>query len=202
MTAWPESCALAGAASTSAAASARRAIANLGTGGLDDLAHDLAQVVVGLVDDHLARAAVAVREQVHELRVEPVARRQPFVLVEHLPRVGGELLARAEMLGELLDHGLDQRGETERVLDAGLAVAHADLDRAEVRMRADVVPEVGVVLHHPTVDHETDLALVVGPIAVVGWDPNPRERAEDRGAGREQPGGLRPPERRVRAERE
>ena len=92
----------------------------------DDLGHDLAQVVVGLVDDELARGAVAAVEQVldpvelggraevlrraraggragaarapssptrsldgqvDELAVEAVARGQPLVLVEHLPRV-------------------------------------------------------------------------------------------------------------------
>src|SRR5439155_23856856 len=92
-----------------------------------DLRHDLAEVVVGLVDHDLARCAVAavdevpdalelgrgaevlgmtmeaVQEplgqrasadalgagQVDDLAVEPVAGRQPLVVVEHLPWVGG-----------------------------------------------------------------------------------------------------------------
>src|SRR3954447_21173069 len=102
-----------------------------GARGFDDLGHDLAEVVVGLVDHHLAlRAAAALeqvpdacevvrgahllgvltqaieqpageilrrdpvaRGQVDELPTEPVAGRQPLVLVEDLERVVRELLA-------------------------------------------------------------------------------------------------------------
>src|SRR3954469_23566867 len=115
--------------------SAPRAIAlefddtGLRSRGRHDLGHDLAQVVVGLVDDDLARGAVAAGQeildpvqravraevlgvlaqaieeparqllgldalagrQVDELAVEAVPRGQPLVLVEHLPRVVGEL---------------------------------------------------------------------------------------------------------------
>src|SRR3954453_21929848 len=102
-----------------------RGISHLATGALDDLGHQLAQVVVGLVDDELAVGAAAVLDEVldrvelgrgaevlrvvaqalddppreaarpdalrarkiDELPVDPVARREPLVLVEHLPRV-------------------------------------------------------------------------------------------------------------------
>ena len=50
------------------------------------------------------------------------------------------------------------------MLDPGLRVHRADLDGAEVRVRADVVPEVGVVLDHARVDHEADPLLVVVPV--------------------------------------
>src|SRR6476661_75313 len=155
----------------------------LGGGGLDDLRHDLAEIVVGLVDDDLALGAAAAfqevldtrqivgrahllgvladaveqapREvlrgdppplgQVDELARQPVARGQPLVLVEDLPLVVGQLLAGLEARGQLVDHRLDERGERHRVLDARLGVADADLDRAELGVRPDVVPEVGVV---------------------------------------------------------
>ena len=145
-------------------------------------------------------AHALVGRQVDELAVQAVARGQPLVLVEHLPRVVAELLALVEVLGQLLDHRLDQRGEAERVLDARLRVAGADLDGAELRVRADVVPEVGVVLHHAAGDHELDLALVVGPVAVARRDAHARERAEDRQcASTARPGRVAAPERRVGA---
>ncbi len=112
------------------------------------------------------------------------------------------MLARLVVLGQLLDHRLDQRGEGERVLDVGLRVHRADLDRAELRVRADVVPEVGVVGHHAGVDHEADAALVVGPVLVVGRDADAREGAEDRHPRGGQPGLVRAPVGRVGAQGE
>ena len=140
--------------------------------------------------------------QVDQLAVEPVPRRQPLVLVEHLVRVVAELLAGVEVLGQLLDHRLDQRRQRERVLDVRLRVHRADLDRAEVRVRPHVVPEPGVVLHHAGVDHEADPALVVRPAVVVRRDADARELAEDRHPGRGQAGVVAAPERRVGAEGE
>jgi hypothetical protein len=131
-----------------------------------------------------------------------VAGREPLVLVEHLGRVVAEPLARLEVLGELLDHRLDQRRQRERVLDARLGVHGAHLDGAEVRVRADVVPEVGVVLDHARLDHEVDALLVVGPVRVGGWDADAREGAEDRHAGGVEAGAVPAPERRVGRQRE
>ena len=58
--------------------------------------------------------------QVDELSVEPVACGEPLVLVEHLERVARQPLVRLEVLAELLDEALDERRESDRVLDAGL----------------------------------------------------------------------------------
>ena len=147
------------------------------------------------------RHAVVAREVDH-LAVEPVARRHPAVLVEHLERVLAELLAGLEVLGQLLDHRLDQRREPERVLDPRLPVHRAHLDRAEVRVRADVVPEVGVVLDGLRLDHRADALVEVLPVAVGGRHPDARELAEDRHPRRGQPGRLAAPERRVGRQRE
>ncbi len=135
--------------------------------------------------------------QVDDLALETVAGRQPLVLVEHLPRVGGQLLALAEVLGQLAHHRLNQRGDPDGMLDVGLGIHHADLDRAEARMRAHVMPQVGVVVHHTGLDHELDPPLVVGPVVVGGWDPDPGEGTKDRRPGRGQPGRVGAPERRV-----
>ena len=69
-------------------------------------------------------------------------------------------------------------------------------------MRADVVPEVGVVLHHAASDHELDLALPVVPVPVRRRHADARELPEDRRARRLQAGPVAAPERRVRAQRE
>ena len=62
--------------------------------------------------------------------------------------VGVDPLARRVTFGQLAHERLDQRREAERVLHARLRVHRPDLDRAEVGMRADVVPHPGVVLDH------------------------------------------------------
>ena len=82
-----------------------------------------------------------------------------------------------------------------------LGVHHPDLDRAEVRMRAHVVPEVGVVLDHAGLDHELDPPLVVVPVVVRRRDADAREGAEDRRPRRGQPGRVGAPERRVGRQR-
>ncbi len=67
----------------------------------------------------LGRDALAARE-VDQLAVQPVARGQPLVLVEHLVGVLRQRLPGLEVLGQLLHERLDQRGERERVVDVGL----------------------------------------------------------------------------------
>ena len=118
--------------------------------------------------------------QVDDLPLQAVAGGQPLVLVEHLPRVLRQPLAGVEVLGQLAHHRLHERGEPERVLDVRLGVHHPDLDRAEVRMGPDVVPQIGVVLDHAGPDHELDPALVVLPVVVSRGYPDAREGAEDR----------------------
>ena len=48
--------------------------------------------------------------------------------------------------GEPVRERLGQRREADRVLDPGLLVEDAQLDRPQVRVRAHVPPEVGVVV--------------------------------------------------------
>ncbi len=131
--------------------------------GRDDLGHDLAQVVVGLVDDAAgarrrcrapagprcpsssaaepsssacgrrrsssrrasSRVATRSRErQVDELAVEAVARGQPLVLVEHLPRVVASARSPASKCSaSSLTIAWISAASAERVLDARLAVA-------------------------------------------------------------------------------
>src|SRR3954469_7959397 len=160
-----------------------------------------AQTVEGAAGEVARRHAVVAREIDH-LAVEPVARRHPAVLVEHLERVVAELLAGLEVLGQLLGHRLDQRREPERVLDPRLPVHRAHLHRAEVRVRADVVPEVRVVLDGLRLDHGADALVEVLPVAVGRWHPDTRELTEDRHPRRGQPGRLAAPERRVGRQRE
>jgi hypothetical protein len=106
------------------------------------------------------------------------------------------------VLAHLLHHRLDERREREGVLHARLRVHHADLDRAELRVRADVVPEVRVVADHLRLLHKLDAADPVLEVVVAGWDPHAREGAEHRRARGIESRGVPPPERRVRRQRE
>ncbi len=106
------------------------------------------------------------------------------------------------MLGQLLHHRLHQRGQRQGVLQPGLGVHHPDLHGAEVRMRAHVVPEVGVVLDHAAGLHELDPLRPVLEVVVARRDAHAREGAEDRRAGGEQAGVVGPPERRVGRQRQ
>ena len=125
------------------------------------------------------------RRQVDELAVEPVAGGEPLVLVEHLPRVVATAARRRRSARtSSLTIAWISAASAERVLDARLRVAHADLDGPEVRVRAHVVPEVGVVLDHAAATMKSICCCVVLPVAVARRDPDARERAEDRRARR------------------
>src|SRR5439155_17482636 len=136
--------------------------------------------------------------EVHERRLEPVAGGEPFVLARQDPVVRADLLAAVEPLAEQLHERLAVRGERDGVFDAGDAVADADLDRAESRMRTDVPPDVRVVgdaaglLQLP---HDLGIVAVV-PEA--GRRPRARKRGEHQLPGRGQPRRLASPERRAR----
>ena len=136
--------------------------------------------------------------KVHQLPLEAVAGRQPLVLVEHLEGVARQPLAGIEVLTQLAHQALNESGQPEGVLDAGLGIHHPDLDRPEVGVRSHVVPEVGVVLDHARLHHELDPALVVLPVLVGGRNPHPGKRPEDRGPGGGHAGLVRAPERGVR----
>ena len=77
------------------------------------------------------------------------------------------------------------------VLEAGLLVEDPRLDRAQVRVRAHVPPQVGVVLDRAAAHHLLDPVGVDLPGAVVGRDPDPREGPEDRRPRGHHPGAAR-----------
>ena len=88
------------------------------------------------------------------------------------------------------------------MLEARLGVHHPDLDRAEPRVGAHVVPEVGVVGDHLALLHELDPPAPVLEVVVARRDPDPGKGPEDRRAGREESGRVRAPEGRVGRQRE
>ena len=113
-----------------------------------------------------------------------------------------DLLARLELLAELLDERLAVRGDRDRVLDARDGVADPDLDRAEPRVEADVPPDVRVVGDAARALELPDDLCVVGVVVEAGRRPGARERREDHLPARRETGRLAAPERRARRERE
>ena len=113
-----------------------------------------------------------------------------------------DLLARVVPVGERLDDGLAVGRDRDGVLEACHRVADPDLDRAPLRMRPDVPPDVGVVRDAPGA---LELADDPGVVVVVA---EPRRRAgawegrEDDLPARREPRRLAPPEGRARGERE
>ena len=94
-----------------------------------------------------------------------------------------DLLARVVPLGERLDDGLAVGRDRDGVLEACDRVADPDLDRAPLRVRADVPPDVGVVRDAPGA---LELADDPGVVVVVA---EPRRRARSAGRPRRRSAG-------------
>ena len=97
---------------------------------------------------------------------------------------------------------LEERGDRDDVLEARDRVAHAHLDRAEARVRADVPPDVRVVGDAAGALELADDLGVVGVVAEARRRPGAGERGEHHLAARRQPRRLAAPERRRRGQRE
>ncbi len=140
--------------------------------------------------------------QVHQQRVEAVARRGPLVLRDELAVMRRRQHAALGLVDGPGDARLHVGGEHEHLVDVELHVHDPDLDRAQARMRAHVPPQVRVVVDHAGLLHRADHLEVV----LVGREARRLARAgharEDRGARRGEPGRLAAPERRARRQRQ
>ena len=97
---------------------------------------------IELSDGH---AVAAPGREVHDRRLEPVARGEPLVLGRQQAVPARDLLACLVQLAVHLDERLEERGDRDDVLEPRHGVADAHLDRAEARVRTDVPPDVRVV---------------------------------------------------------
>ena len=96
---------------------------------------------------HLARPAPARRARSRPGRPPcPAARRGPCCRRPARSATRPAARPRRRAATQPVREGDGQRGQGDRVLEAGLLVEDAGLDRAQVRVRADVPPQVGVVL--------------------------------------------------------
>ena len=140
--------------------------------------------------------------EIHHRRLEAVARGEPLVLGGQDPVPGRNLASRLVVLAVHLRDRLEERRDRDDVLEPRDGVAHAQLDRAEARMRADVPPDVRVV---GDAAGALELADDLGEVRVV-LEPRrragARERGEDHLPARREAGRLAAPERRVRRQRE
>ena len=140
--------------------------------------------------------------EVDELRLEPVARGAPLVLRDQGDRLRRQRALGRMALGERGGERLGQRDERGDCIQACLAVADPDLDRAEPRVRADVPPDVRVVLEAVRADPALDEELVLVPRGERRRQAAARERVEDLAPGRRKARVAAEPVRRVRGERE
>src|SRR5262249_58848208 len=76
-------------------------------------------------------------DEIHDRRLEPVARREPLVLGREDAVIARNLLARIEALRVVLDERLAERDERDDVVELRYRVADPDLDRPESRMEPD-----------------------------------------------------------------
>ncbi len=87
--------------------------------------------------------------EVHQQRIEAVARRRPLVLRHELTVMRRRQHAASRLVDRTRHARLHVRGEHERLVEVELHVHDPDLDRAEARMRPHVPPQVGVVVDAP-----------------------------------------------------
>src|SRR5439155_536929 len=62
---------------------------------------------------------------------------------------------------ELCADGLDERGDTERLLDTRGGIAHAELDRGEERVRPQIPPDLPAVVDRSGLHEKLDEVLVL-----------------------------------------
>ena len=105
-------------------------------------------------------------------------------------------------LVELDRHGLEERGEGDRLLDPHRHVADAELEGVEERVRADVPPDLLAVVDAVGLDQQLDVVVVLGEAAEVVRDAGAREAVEDHAAVRLEAGVAALPEGRVGGQRE
>src|SRR5436305_9266321 len=72
--------------------------------------------------------------------VDPGATGRPTVLLDSPRRLDRQLLPGVMPLTKPCDQALDDRDDRDRVVNRALGVGHAELERAEVRMEAELPP--------------------------------------------------------------
>src|SRR5207253_26128 len=99
--------------------------------------------------------------EVDELGIHPAAHRPPLVLLDEAREVASEALILVAEHQELCADGLDERGETERLLDTRRGIAHAKLDRGKEGVRPEIPPDLPAVVDGSGLDEELDEILVL-----------------------------------------
>ena len=105
-------------------------------------------------------------------------------------------------LVELGDDGLAQRGDGDGLFQAHRHVADAELERREMRMRADVPPDLLRVVDAVGADQQVDIVFEFATSCDKVGNVGARELVEDFAAVRLQAGVHAQPERRVGGERQ
>ena len=100
--------------------------------------------------------------EIDQLSVDPVTRRAPAIFIEQAPAINAEGGVLPEQFVKLGNNRLDERGHRERVVDARLRVADADLERVEKRMEPDVPPDFLRIIDATGLDQQLAVIFVLG----------------------------------------
>ena len=174
-------------------------VVHLGAGA--EFIHHVINEFEQLVDE-VAGGDLLLFAEIDHLALDAVAGGAPAVLVDQAGAVGAETEVVAVELVELGDDGLHDRGEADGFVHSHRDVAHAELQRVEERVEADVPPDLLRVVDAPGLDEQVDVAVeLLDGLEQVG-DAGARKTLEDLQAVGGEAGVAADPERRVGGQRE
>src|SRR5216684_1270972 len=154
------------------------------------------------LDGKVAHGHFGLLAEIDELAFDAVASGTPFIFFNE----GAAVNAKAHVAGveamQLDDEGLGERGNGHSFFDFGGDIAHAELERAERRMRAHVPPDFFAAVDAVELNEEAEKIFVGAPGFELLGNAGARETAKDGGAEGFQAGVAAHPEGRAGGESE
>src|SRR5216684_5789698 len=154
------------------------------------------------LDGKVAHGHFGLLAEIDELAFDAVASGAPLVFFDEGAAVNAEAHVAGVEAMQLDDEGLGERGDGHSFFDFGGDIAHAELERAERRMRAHVPPDFFAAVDAVELNEEAEKIFVGAPGFELFGNAGAREAAEDRGTEGFQAGVAAHPERRAGGESE
>src|SRR5712664_1888056 len=154
------------------------------------------------LDGKVAHGHFGLLAEIDELAFDAVASGAPLVFFDEGAAVNAEAHVAGVEAMQLDDEGLGERGDGHSFFDFGGDIAHAELERAERRMRAHVPPDFFAAVDAVELDEEAEKIFVGAPGFELLGNAGARETAKDGGAEGFQAGVAAHPEGRAGGESE
>src|SRR6266851_4916928 len=154
------------------------------------------------LDGKVAHGHFGLLAEIDELAFDAVASGAPLVFFDEGAAVNAEAHVAGVEAMQLDDEGLGERGNGHSFFDFGGDIAHAELERAERRMRAHVPPDFFAAVDAVELNEEAEKIFVGAPGFELLGNAGARETAKDGSAEGFQAGVATHPERRAGGERE